>query len=521
LQKQILSRERQLGMSPVLCAFVGHVPEALKAKQPDMKIERSPSRWNGFSLDCGCWVLNPLDPRFKEIQIRFLKEQAKEYGVSHYLGADPFNEIKPLSWDASYLADTARAIYSGMTAVDPQAVWLQMTWTFSMKPWKSENRLETMIKAVPQGHMVLLDYVCEGGEMFRNAYATNFFGAPFIWNYLGNFGGRNNLFDPMSKINDRITTVMNDAALTNCIGVGSTLEGFNNPVAYELVFDRVWQGVRLDMAEWIRETARARAGGGDVAVEAAWEMMRTNVLTDANHLGRGTVVYQSPDIALRPGPFISQGTLPLCDLFAIWEQFLTAGPVARSRSAYERDLAEITRQSLANLGAEICGRMVSAFDQKDRPAFEKAAAEFMTVGRDLDAFLACRTEYSLGKWIASAKSWAANETEKLYYERNARLILTTWGEPDAGGVHDYAYRHWNGLLRDYYLPRWQLTIDARLASLKDGKPIVMKALRKQWKEQAWKFVDSTEGVYPATPQGDVFSMSRSLHDKYAKRTAPQ
>ena len=77
-----------------------------------------------------CWFLSPTDPEFKEIQVKFLKAQEKEYGASHYYGTDPFNEIQPPSWEPAYLADTARAIYGGMTAVDPEAVWLQMAWTF-------------------------------------------------------------------------------------------------------------------------------------------------------------------------------------------------------------------------------------------------------------------------------------------------------------------------------------------------------------------------------------------------------
>jgi alpha-N-acetylglucosaminidase len=31
LQKQILAREREFGVTPVLCAFAGHVPKELKS----------------------------------------------------------------------------------------------------------------------------------------------------------------------------------------------------------------------------------------------------------------------------------------------------------------------------------------------------------------------------------------------------------------------------------------------------------------------------------------------------------
>ena len=38
-----------------------------------------------------------------------------------------------------------------------------------------------------------------------------------------------------------------------------------------------------------------------------------------------------------------------------------------------------------------------------------------------------------------------------YYERNAKRLITVWGPP----VDDYSARIWSGLVRDYYLPRWQ------------------------------------------------------------------
>ena len=136
-----------------------------------------------------------------------------------------------------------------------------MAWTFGAdrEHWTDE-RLSAMIGAVPPGRMVLIDYVCENTELFRKTKA--FYGAPFIWDYLGNFGGNTSLVGPINKINRRVTAAMNDTTLTNLTGVGATLEGFNNPVVYEMLFDRVWAGTNLDLAKWVRDEARARAGRG-------------------------------------------------------------------------------------------------------------------------------------------------------------------------------------------------------------------------------------------------------------------
>ena len=516
LQKRILGRERELGMSPVLCAFAGHVPEALKTRQPAMKIEAIPPGWGGFSSNYGCWFLNPLDPNFKEIQVKFLREQQKEYGTSHYYGTDPFNEITPPSWEPAYLAGVSRAIYDGMAQVDPDAIWLQMAWTFGVdrSHWTDE-RLSAMIDAVPEGRMVLIDYVCENSELFRKTKA--FYGAPFVWDYLGNFGGNTSLVGPINKINRRVAVAMNDITLTNLTGVGATLEGLNNPVVYEMLFDRVWAGTNLDLAAWVRDEACARAGSEDPTVEQAWDVLREKILVDSNPIGGHGVIFQLPPSLRSEANNMLSAHVAYHneDLVRVWELFLQAGPAARKSSAYQRDLVDTTRQALGNMGLTLRNQMAAAYDRKDAVAFKQAADQFMALGRDLDEFLGTRTEFMLGKWIEDAKSWAANKDEQAYYEKDARSIITIWG----GGLTDYAGRQWNGLMRDYYLPRWQMFIDAKLSELKGGPPVDRQALEKQWRDHDLKFATTAGGHYATKRYGDFFAMSRALYKKYAPLAA--
>jgi alpha-N-acetylglucosaminidase len=516
LQKQILARERELGMTPVLCAFAGHVPEALKAKHRELKIDRIAPGWGGFTPGYGCYFLDPLDSVFKEIQAKFLKEQGKEYGTNHYYGTDPFNEITPPSWEPSYLASVSRAIYEGMTSIDPEAVWLQMAWTFFFdKEHWNEARLSAVIHAVPAGRMELIDYVCENQEVFKSTKA--FYGAPFIWSYLGNFGGNTHLVGPINKINQRITEAMNNASLTNLAGVGATLEGLNNPAVYELLLDRIWQGETMDLKAWIRDNARARAGGEDANVEKAWNVLAENVLVDKANpiLGHG-VIFQMSNPSLRgaagrmTNPSIGYEN---SDLFRAWELFLMAASASRERASYKRDLVDVTRQALGNLGMVLREKMAAAYDKRDAAGFEKAANDFMTLGRDIDKFLATRSEFMLGKWIDDARSWAANDAEKTCYEKNAGTIITIWG--GNGELLDYANRQWNGLMRDYYLPRWQMLIEATLAELRGGKAVDRAVLEKTWREHEKQFATTTSGNYARQPSGNYFAMSRALYKKYS------
>lgn len=58
LQRQILSRERELNMKSVLSTFNRHVPAALKRVYPDTDIQ-SLGNWAGFTDEYHCSFLSP------------------------------------------------------------------------------------------------------------------------------------------------------------------------------------------------------------------------------------------------------------------------------------------------------------------------------------------------------------------------------------------------------------------------------------------------------------------------------
>ena len=149
LQKQILQRERALGMRPVLPAFAGHVPGLLKERYPEAQITRL-SRWGGFPDANRCHFLSSADPMYAEIQKAFLEEQTRLFGTDHLYGFDLFNEVEAPSWDPETLAEISRKAYGSVAAVDPDAVWIQMGWLFhyDRKHWQPDI-MKAYLQAVP------------------------------------------------------------------------------------------------------------------------------------------------------------------------------------------------------------------------------------------------------------------------------------------------------------------------------------------------------------------------------------
>ena len=115
LQGRIVARERELGMTPVLPGFAGHVPGRIAELFPEADIKNL-SAWCGFEPT---FFLNSEDPLFPKIQKSFLEKQEALYGTDHIYGVDPFNEMDPPSWEPEYLKTVSEHIYASLEAADP------------------------------------------------------------------------------------------------------------------------------------------------------------------------------------------------------------------------------------------------------------------------------------------------------------------------------------------------------------------------------------------------------------------
>ncbi len=135
LQRKILARERSLGMTPVLPAFSGGVPEAIAKLHPSARFHRH-GNWGGFEPSyCCVLTVSPEDPLFRALGKAFVEEVAAAYGTDHVYSADTFNENRPGAGAGGaatlqYLRASAAAVYGAMAAADPDAVWLMQGWLF-------------------------------------------------------------------------------------------------------------------------------------------------------------------------------------------------------------------------------------------------------------------------------------------------------------------------------------------------------------------------------------------------------
>ncbi len=508
LQKKILERERSLGMTPVLPAFAGHVPAELAQSHPDAKLIRV-SYWGGFADEYRCTFLSPMDPLFSQIQREFMEEQTRMFGTDHIYGVDPFNEIDSPSWDPQTLADMARHIYGSMTASDPDALWLQMGWLFYADPthWTSEN-IHAYLTAVPEGRMILLDYYCEFTQIWTQT--ESFYGQPYIWCYLGNFGGNTMLSGNFRTVGERIEDTFANGG-DNLWGVGSTLEGFGvNQFMYEYVLGKAWKTGVSD-SEWVERLADRHAGKLDEAVRLAWKKLIDRVYVDYSITGQATLTNAHPCLegnwlwTTRPGRSWS-----VDDIMSAWE---TLAQSDSERDTYLFDLVNIGRQALGDLFLDVRDEFTAAYRSGNLALARKKGVEMTDILDDMDRLLACHREFRLSSWLEPARRLAGDDAALAdYYERNAKVLISVWG--DSYHLTDYANRSLSGFVFSYYRVRWMMFLQEILGCMKTGKAFDQKAFDERIYDFERQWPDTA--TYPARTPEDARQVTKELLEKYVK-----
>ena len=503
LQQRIVARERELGIQPIFTSFTGHVPKALKQFFPDADIKRL-NPWTSFEKPYNSYYLNPAEPLFNRIQQAYMQEQRRLFGESSIYGVDPFNELDPPSWDPEYLARAARLTYESITRFDKNAVWLQMAWVFyhKRKDWTPE-RLKAYLCAVPEGKLLMLDYYCDKVELWRST--ESFYGQPFIWSYLGNFGGNTMLAGDVKDVSRKLDRAYVEAGC-NFVGIGCTLEGLDvNPFMYEYVLDRAWIRVYND-AEWIDRLADRRSGCVDAHYRQAWQILYDKVYR-ASSGNRSAAVCARPNLESRSKWSSTHTDYDNRDLLMAWEQLTFARPKRTPSSRF--DCVNIPRQCLENYFGGLNKQCIAAYRNGDRDGVVRLSSRLLELLDDIDLLVATDTYFLLGKWISDARKMGTTPAEKDYFEYDARNILTTWGGRGYS-LNDYANRTWSGLVSGYYKERWKRFYDR----LQSGGKLDEESLLQELQDFEWEWVGQKER-FAERPRGDAYKLCQSLYAKYA------
>ncbi|KAL1443372.1 hypothetical protein MTO96_007460 [Rhipicephalus appendiculatus] len=434
-------------MTPVLPAFAGHVPRAIEKLFPNTSMSRT--CWQEFEEPYACpTFVFPNETLFVTIGKLFLQQYIAEFGTDHYYNTDLFNEINPPSGNISFVRDSGKAVFAALTEVDPEAVWVMQGWLFINDPsYWTPQRAKALLTSVPQGRMLILDLSSERQPVYEKL--SMFYGQPFIWNMLLNYGGVLGMYGSLNSVNEGPFNARqaNDSTM---VGTGLTPEGINqNDVMFEFHERKCLE---------IVASQRQR-------MESVYDLDPCTLVKDHGQYA----------LVVRPSLHLKNKTWYDRDhVYTAWWDLVNAAkdPELAEQGTFRYDLVDVTRQSLQLLIYDTYVRIRYCFWKK--------------------------TEGGL--------------RESDLYEYNARNQITLWGPK--GEIRDYAAKQWSGLVRSYYMPRWELFLKSLWRSLEQHVPFNQTL----FEEEVFKLVEEpftlSRDAYPTWPQGDSIAISEELQRKY-------
>ncbi|MBA0790241.1 hypothetical protein Gohar_014905 [Gossypium harknessii] len=465
LQKKILARMYELGMTPVLPAFSGNVPAAFKDMFPSAKITR--------------------------------------------LGnCDTFDENTPPVDDPGYISSLGAAILSGMQSGDDNAMWL----------------MQALLHSVPLGKLVVLDLYAEVKPIWISS--EQFYGVPYIWKVivasllslyltdphlcmLHNFAGNIEMYGILDALASGPIEALTSENST-MVGIGMSMEGIEqNPIVYDLMSEMAFQHKKVDVKDKNRDVIVAFPDVNPSLISSTLEMYPHN----GKPTSRRAILREKTNAYEQPHLWYSTS-----EVIKALELFIASGNELSASNTYSYDLVDLTRQSLAKYANELFLKIIDAYKFKDVDKVTSLSQKFLDLVEDMDTLLACHDGFLLGPWLESAKQLAQNEEEEKQFEWNARTQITMWfdnTEEEASLLRDYGNKYWSGLLRDYYGPRAAIYFKILIESVENGEDFKLHKWRREWIKLTnnWQ---SSRKLFPVKSSGNAVSISRSLYNKYLR-----
>lgn len=495
LAKKILSRERELGMEPVLPGYAGMVPSNIEHHGYKAN---SQGKWCAFMRP---YILDPNSQAFADIAAKYYERLREVMGTSKYYSMDPFHEganTEGIDVPSAY-AKIARA----MTTARADSKWVIQFWQWTPAQYN-------VLSQVEKGKLIVLDLFSDGHTHF-DKYQNH----DAVYCMLPNYGGRTGFFGRLGKVMTDYFTQRSQHA--NIKGIGATPEAIGQvPVLYDALFELPWRTTAPDPARWTADYATSRYGQRNTHAQAAWQLMRCSALNCPNAL-------QGPHEATfcaRPAlqvDYVSSwgGTDMFYDAQDVIQaaQLLSYACDSLSNDNFSYDLTDFVRQALTDYGYYLLRAINEAHQAGNYALYTIRRDAYLQLMLDVDALLATNSAFTLGEWVQMARHIAdeakgTTEADRQWLELdNARTLITTWGSRAAsedGGLRDYSYREWAGMLKDFYYPRWK----------KFFVCLENREEQPDWFASDWAWAHNASLTYSDRAVGSTSSVAKKLLSHY-------
>ena len=113
-----------------------------------------------------------------------------------------------------------------------------------------------------------------------------FYGKPWIWNVLYNFGGKVAVNGDLPRIAANLDSARRSPVRGRLSGLGMTMEGLGtNSIVPDFVFDQTWRESVPALNEWTRGYVARRYGSANASAWTAWQQLLATAYRSAPQTG--------------------------------------------------------------------------------------------------------------------------------------------------------------------------------------------------------------------------------------------
>jgi len=438
-----------------------------------------------------------------------------------------------------------QAAYLGLNRTDPDAHWMYQGFAFV--GWDTDDQasyLKGFVDSAPHGKFIVIDMEYSPAGEWQKWGNASFFGAPFIWSKLHNFGDTTGMRGDLSHLNWAFPYQALDAQ-SSIIGIGATPEGLDqNPLYYDFLYEQNFRPEPVqNLTSYLITLNHKRYGLHETNenVSLAWTYLLNSSYGDDFSVQDLTAVAH-----LDPRPssslFESDRRTPkplLCNIFNAWTHLVHATDSMRLfTDPFLYDLVNVGREVLAQLTTPIALNFSDARSEEsiDRKELIRTGGSYIELLIDLDGLLETNAGFLLSPWLESARRLAQEDASgrvkndcfspilrnqsdlgscSSFYEFNARSQITTWNPTpyDAdqipGGPVDYAGKHWNGLVKGYYAKRAQILLHQALQDQQKGKSLNNTEVKRIFAAHAYEWTTSVNNGKLSRAAGDLVDDQQS------------
>jgi Alpha-N-acetylglucosaminidase (NAGLU) tim-barrel domain/Alpha-N-acetylglucosaminidase (NAGLU) C-terminal domain/Alpha-N-acetylglucosaminidase (NAGLU) N-terminal domain/Repeat of unknown function (DUF5648) len=498
LGRRITDRARELGMTPVLPGYWGTVPTDFAARNAGADVIAQGS-WVGYARPG--W-LNPDTSIFRQVAADYYAISAQVLGASTMYKMDPLHEGGQLGH--ADLARSATAIESALQSAHPGATWVIIAW--------QNNPAQALLEGVTNKSRLLL-LATEADRYATWDSGQRWGGVPYAFGSIYNYGGHTILGANAATIVDRWFSDQAGPNAAQRRGVAIFPEAWTaNPAVAELMSELPWQPGRFALSDWLREYAIDRYGTDDVHALNAWAILGDTIYateTDGDDEAQESLFNGQPSLTAKTAQCCTVNHMRYSgpDVETAWSELLAAAPSVTQAAAYQFDLADLTRQVIANRARVLLPLIRKAYDNADKAAFATLSDRWATLIDTADRIEGTNAAFMLGPRLDNAQANGSTPAEQKQLMRDAVILVTNWGTKAGfdAGLRDYANRDWNCLTGRFYKARWSLFFDSLKQTMAGATPNPI-----DWYQFGDTFANPDHLECASAPSGDIMQMAADV-----------